>query len=472
MKKPSMICLGMFVLLVTICSVWYLPRAYADITREVYRNEITGKVYRIDYFDDGLLSRSVNCWNNGKVSSRRYYKKETGKCYLMYRYDRKTGKLITAVHYWDNGKISSRRYYKKETGKCYLMYRYDRKTGKLITAVHYWDNGKISSRRYYNKKTGKCYLMCRYDRKTGKLVSKTRYEDNGNSTVTKFDSYGMIIEEYTKYVIPHHSWQKITYTYYENTKTIYLKTVETNTSPAQTFEYDENGNLLSTSVYGRKTIWRINAEGGSYKLFSDYYPGTNQARFVSKFSPEGELIAKYEYDEAGNLIPSREELIEYAKTYFAELIKKDLSAGEKPDLSEISVNVENEDKNYVFLNLKYGSRESYEREIYGGFGSVDGELVRKIMEDRVMRNVNGVINEKIIKTVEFDASGNPREQEVYTILSDGGKILFTSYQEIENREYDGEGNITNQRISTYVEKDGELLIVEEIRSRAFHSTGV
>ncbi|MFH1411296.1 MAG: hypothetical protein ABIG55_01465, partial [Candidatus Omnitrophota bacterium] len=84
-----------------------------------------------------------------------------------------------------------------------------------------------------------------------------------------------------------------TYTYYASglmhTKTIADGTV---------YEYsNENWNSQGYGVLIKET-----RPDNTYKTFSDYYPATNQPRYVKEYNAAGTLLVTYEYDAAGNLV--------------------------------------------------------------------------------------------------------------------------------------------------------------------------
>ncbi|MFH1394762.1 MAG: hypothetical protein ABIH09_01225, partial [Candidatus Omnitrophota bacterium] len=102
----------------------------------------------------------------------------------MSTYDKETGNMESSVKYWDNGTIAMRKYYKEETGKCYMIYKYDEETGKRTSSTNFFDNGNISSSRRYDKETGNCYSENHYDQGTGnrcESIYHIAYDEYGNS---------------------------------------------------------------------------------------------------------------------------------------------------------------------------------------------------------------------------------------------------------------------------------------------------
>ncbi|NQT33065.1 MAG: hypothetical protein HQ594_05275, partial [Candidatus Omnitrophica bacterium] len=59
------------------------------------------------------------------------------------------------------------------------------------------------------------------------------------------------------------------------------------------YEYNADGNLVKQVL-----------DDGTYKRFSDYFIGTNQARYVSEYDASGNLQVTYEYDINGNYVGS------------------------------------------------------------------------------------------------------------------------------------------------------------------------
>jgi len=96
--------------------------------------------------------------------------------------------------------------------------------------------------------------------------------------------------------------------------------------------------------------------------------------------------------------------------------------------------------------------------------AVDSDNTEKLTSRRVMHN--GEINSR----------GDSESQEIITYRTDEtgteASLEEVSYQLFSNRQHDSDHNIKNQMILTYDEKGGDLLDVQEIRSKGYHTSGV
>ncbi|MFC1590255.1 S8 family serine peptidase [Candidatus Omnitrophota bacterium] len=88
--------------------------------------------------------------------------------------------------------------------------------------------------------------------------------------------------------------QKAAYTYYESGR-IHTKTLEKDGAIFEYIDEDWNGR-----GYGR--LIKHTRPDGTYRVLSDFFPDTDQARYESEYDPNGDLLYINGYDVAGKLI--------------------------------------------------------------------------------------------------------------------------------------------------------------------------
>jgi len=113
-------------------------------------------------------------------------------------------------------------------------------------------------------------------------------------------------------------------------------------------QYEYSDEDWNGKDYGK--LIKETAPDNSYKIYTDYYPGTEQARFVSEYDADGTLLVTNEYDENGDLIGSvaaSEQLQPLSE--FAEILQKNAvideqssyNAGYVPTLSNEDLTLDN-----------------------------------------------------------------------------------------------------------------------------------
>jgi len=117
---------------------------------------------------------------------------------------------------------------------------------------------------------------------------------------------------------------KIFENYYEGTdQAKYIIEYTAEGTVIATYVYDDAGNLLrKTKADGTICTYYV-SEGkdhgkllketrpdGTYKIFEDYYDGTDQAKYITEYTAEGAVIATYMYDAEGRLISKDGEPVE------------------------------------------------------------------------------------------------------------------------------------------------------------------
>jgi len=123
-------------------------------------------------------------------------------------------------------------------------------------------------------------------------VNQARY-------ITEYAADDSFLEEYEYYsdgILYSETFADGTvYTYYDSGR------MHTKTMPDGTvYGYTDENWAGHPEDYGR--LIKETRPDGTYKTFEDYFPGTDQPRYIKEYDAMGDLLVTYEYDIDGNLI--------------------------------------------------------------------------------------------------------------------------------------------------------------------------